>query len=311
MISPTEREALGNMDDAFHPETNNVFAERDVWRVYREVLPKALEAKDVTLIRKCEQVLAVHGLAMPNTVSGYWEELSVPRNELQLRELYAHRLPEYGFKLICSHEEFPDWLLRDEEGNFLYTEVEHRSSHFSWHAHDPKRCDMIVCWEHDWKDSPLPVLEMFSGALYQPETPAPKASDGRRARLGVNFAGRLKKYRFGEKKERNHHRKAYCESRYKYLVLTLGFSDRQAVRDIAMETGMTSSAVYERIAQLRRPEHKGRGRATRKASDEVRDRVKQLMEGGATKSDAMRSVAKERKLKLNTVQAYMSPSRDS
>jgi hypothetical protein len=38
-------------------------------------------------------------------------------------------------------------------------EFEFKSSDFKQHKHDPKDCDMIICWENDWNDCPLEVLE--------------------------------------------------------------------------------------------------------------------------------------------------------
>lgn len=42
----------------------------------------------------------------------------------------------------------------------VWIEFEYKSSHFKVHKHDPKECDIIVCWEHDWKDCPLEVIEL-------------------------------------------------------------------------------------------------------------------------------------------------------
>ena len=42
----------------------------------------------------------------------------------------------------------------------VYIEFEQRSSDFLRHGHDPKECDIVVCWEHDWKDCPLEVIEL-------------------------------------------------------------------------------------------------------------------------------------------------------
>ena len=27
---------------------------------------------------------------------------------------------------------------------------------------DPSECDLIVCWEHDWKECPIDVIELKS-----------------------------------------------------------------------------------------------------------------------------------------------------
>jgi hypothetical protein len=39
-------------------------------------------------------------------------------------------------------------------------EFEFKSSNFKLHKHDPKDCDVIICWENDWKDCPLEVIEL-------------------------------------------------------------------------------------------------------------------------------------------------------
>jgi hypothetical protein len=39
-------------------------------------------------------------------------------------------------------------------------EFEYKSSNFKQHKHDPKGCDIIVCWENDWKDCPLEIIEL-------------------------------------------------------------------------------------------------------------------------------------------------------
>jgi len=39
-------------------------------------------------------------------------------------------------------------------------EFEFQSSNFKQHKHDPKDCNIIICWENDWKDCPLEVIEL-------------------------------------------------------------------------------------------------------------------------------------------------------
>lgn len=41
-------------------------------------------------------------------------------------------------------------------------EFEYRSRHFRDHGHDPTACDVVVCWEHNWPDCPIEVLELKS-----------------------------------------------------------------------------------------------------------------------------------------------------
>jgi hypothetical protein len=60
---------------------------------------------------------------------------------------------------------FPDCIARRFTGKGwerIRVEFELKSSHFAMHGHDPQDCDVIVCWEHDWKDSPIEVIELRS-----------------------------------------------------------------------------------------------------------------------------------------------------
>ena len=60
---------------------------------------------------------------------------------------------------------FPDCIGRRFTGKGwerIRIEFEYKSSHFKQHGHDPEECDVIVCWEHDWKDCPIEVVELRS-----------------------------------------------------------------------------------------------------------------------------------------------------
>jgi hypothetical protein len=39
-------------------------------------------------------------------------------------------------------------------------EFEYQSRNFRDHGHDPAGCDLIVCWEHNWPECPLEVVEL-------------------------------------------------------------------------------------------------------------------------------------------------------
>jgi hypothetical protein len=39
-------------------------------------------------------------------------------------------------------------------------EFEYESRNFLRHMHDPNGCDLIVCWEHNWPECPLEVIEL-------------------------------------------------------------------------------------------------------------------------------------------------------
>jgi len=58
---------------------------------------------------------------------------------------------------------YPDCIGRRYNGKGwerVAIEFEYRSSNFKQHKHDPKECDIIICWENDWKDCPLEIIEL-------------------------------------------------------------------------------------------------------------------------------------------------------
>jgi len=58
---------------------------------------------------------------------------------------------------------FPDCVGRRFTGRGwerVYIEFEYRSRNFDDHGHNPKGCDIIVCWEHDWPECPIEVIEL-------------------------------------------------------------------------------------------------------------------------------------------------------
>jgi len=70
-----------------------------------------------------------------------------------------------GFSVESIAGPFPDALVVDyrknrERGMKKYIEFEFSSSSFWRQKHNTKRCDIIVCWEHDWKDCP-PTIEVI------------------------------------------------------------------------------------------------------------------------------------------------------
>lgn len=58
---------------------------------------------------------------------------------------------------------FPDCIARRFVGKGwerIRIEFEFKSSNFVQHQHIVEDCDIIVCWEHDWKNCPLEVIEL-------------------------------------------------------------------------------------------------------------------------------------------------------
>lgn len=73
---------------------------------------------------------------------------------------------ELGFLVDAVGAGFPDCRAKRRTKGGYYTEVdikfEFKSSNFREHGHNPQECGLIVCWEHDWPDCPIEVLELKS-----------------------------------------------------------------------------------------------------------------------------------------------------
>lgn len=82
-----------------------------------------------------------------------------------------------------SPQTYPDAILVNfETEERMNVEFEEFSSDFKVHGHDPTKCDLIVCWIHDWNKRwtngkcPLAVYEVGSGEGQALFIPSKKAS---------------------------------------------------------------------------------------------------------------------------------------
>lgn len=88
-----------------------------------------------------------------------------PTSENGVIYLFGMVAGELGFVLEGLGTGFPDAEVkrRDSRGwRRARVEFEHRSRNFHQHGHDPAGCDLIICWEHNWPDCPVEVLELKS-----------------------------------------------------------------------------------------------------------------------------------------------------
>jgi len=88
-----------------------------------------------------------------------------PVNEQGVIFLFAKCHKELGIEYIEGIQQgFPDAFGRRKIGKTEYEpvdiEFEFKSLDFKNHQHDPNQCDIIVCWEHNWKECPIEVVEM-------------------------------------------------------------------------------------------------------------------------------------------------------
>lgn len=88
-----------------------------------------------------------------------------PVNEQGVVYLFSKVAEDLNMYVEEVRTAYPDCIARRFNGKGwekIYVEFEFLSSNFLQHGHDPLECDMVVCWEHDWKDCPIEVLELKS-----------------------------------------------------------------------------------------------------------------------------------------------------
>ena len=98
-----------------------------------------------------------------------------PENELGVIVLFAQQCEEVGFEILSIQSAFPDALVR--RGDVEYrVEFELLSSNFYKHRHDPRKADLIICWQND-KDCVLPVLALSEQEWRQKEIVLPSQTE--------------------------------------------------------------------------------------------------------------------------------------
>jgi hypothetical protein len=94
-----------------------------------------------------------------------------PINEQGVVYLFGMISRELGFNIEALQQGFPDCegkYLHDQKKNLwakARIEFEFLASNFKEHGHDPSQCDFIVCWENDWPDCPINVIELKTEIL--------------------------------------------------------------------------------------------------------------------------------------------------
>jgi hypothetical protein len=89
-----------------------------------------------------------------------------PTNEQGVVLLFGMMAEALGYVVESVGGEYPDCEAKrrvataPERWQRVRIEFEWRSRNFRVHRHDPKGCDLIVCWEHDWPECPVEVVEL-------------------------------------------------------------------------------------------------------------------------------------------------------
>jgi hypothetical protein len=104
-------------------------------------------------------------LGAPLRIPGLAHE---PVNEMGVILLFGMLAEKLGFIVESVQSGFPDceakWEVEPGRWQRIRIEFEYESRNFKDHGHDPKGCDLVVCWRHNWKNAPpeLEILELSS-----------------------------------------------------------------------------------------------------------------------------------------------------
>jgi hypothetical protein len=86
---------------------------------------------------------------------------NAPVNELGVMVLFGMVAAGLGLQVESVQGKFPDCMAKRQvapgKWQHLRIEFEYESKNFKLHGHDPKGCDMIVCWRHNWKECPVEI----------------------------------------------------------------------------------------------------------------------------------------------------------
>lgn len=87
-----------------------------------------------------------------------------PTNETGVVFAFGMLARELGFVILSMQAAYPDCIalrwMGENSWRRLRIEIEFQSMNFVKHRHDLAGCDLIVCWEHNWPECPVEVLEL-------------------------------------------------------------------------------------------------------------------------------------------------------
>jgi Homing endonuclease associated repeat len=110
---------------------------------------------------KLRRELPVYGRPLPMP-----ELLHEPINEGGVMVAFGAVARRLGFAIRQVRRTFPDCEAVREvaRGQWqpVWIEFEYESRNFKLHGHNPKKCDVIVCWVHNWPECPkhIEVIEL-------------------------------------------------------------------------------------------------------------------------------------------------------
>jgi hypothetical protein len=91
---------------------------------------------------------------------------NAPANEMGVMILFGMLAGELGFQIEAVQGKYPDIEAKRQiqpgKWQRVWIEVEYESRNFTLHGHDPSKCNIIVCWRHNWVNCPkhIEVIEL-------------------------------------------------------------------------------------------------------------------------------------------------------
>ncbi|MHC4189595.1 MAG: hypothetical protein ACYSUB_08000 [Planctomycetota bacterium] len=108
---------------------------------------------------------------------GFRHMIYEPTCEQGVVFLFGMISEELGFSIEGVWQEFHDCEAKriinrtTGEQQQVRIEFEAKSRDFIAHGHDPKKCDLIICWKNNWKDCPIDVLDLSKAIKELPTRP--------------------------------------------------------------------------------------------------------------------------------------------
>jgi len=88
------------------------------------------------------------------------DNMPFPQNEEETIALFKLAQHQLGWRIVHLQTRFPDAVIENGHGQRLIVEFEYRATNFLTHGHCPIGCDLIIAYENDWENSPVPVWEL-------------------------------------------------------------------------------------------------------------------------------------------------------
>ena len=102
--------------------------------------------------------------------------IKYPTNEQEAIYWFIKRSEELGYSIVSFWSIYPDaTIIHNDTGREHKVEFEYKLSSFIKHGHDPRHCDLVVCWTNDLRevDFPITVWELRKENYPNIEIPEP------------------------------------------------------------------------------------------------------------------------------------------